>query len=67
LPKSASGDELAAPTRREHVDVALVIVHEGTDHALQSIHRIVHEAACPVIAVIDVEDRGFVNRGLNVA
>ena len=28
---------------------------------LQLIDRIVHEAACPVIAVLDVQDRGFVN------
>jgi hypothetical protein len=29
---------------------------------LHSIDRIVHEAACPVITVIDVEDRSFVNQ-----
>ena len=62
LPRHATPDELAALTRRENVDVALVIVDEGTERALHSIDRIVHEAACPVIAVIDVEDRGFVNQ-----
>jgi two-component system, response regulator / RNA-binding antiterminator len=62
LPRDASADDLGALTRSENVDVAFVIVHEGTEHALQSIDRIVHESACPVIAVIDVEDRGFVNQ-----
>jgi len=39
----------------------VVIVHEGTAKALQLIDRIVHEAACPVIAVLDVQDREFIN------
>jgi AmiR/NasT family two-component response regulator len=41
--------------------VAVVIVHEGTSKALQLIDRIVHEEACPVIAVLDVQDREFIN------
>ena len=45
---------------QEPPDVALVVVSEGTDHALEVIDEIVHEAACPVIAIIDVEDVGFV-------
>ncbi len=61
LPRSVPAEELAALTRREDADVAIVIVHEGTKHALHSIDSIVHEAACPVIAVIDVQDRDFVN------
>lgn len=48
-------------TALEHPDVAIVIVTEGTDTALQMIDRIVAEAACPVIAVLDVQDRAFVN------
>lgn len=43
-------------------DVAIVIV--GPDSALQalrSIDRIVKEAACPVIAILDVQDRAFIN------
>jgi AmiR/NasT family two-component response regulator len=44
-----------------HPDVALVIVHDGTAKALEMIDRIVHEATCPVIAGLDVEDRGFIN------
>ena len=53
--------EVAHITATEHPDVALVIVHEGNTKGLQMIDRIVHESACPVIAVIDVEDREFVN------
>lgn len=53
--------EVAHITAAEHPDVALVIVHEGNTKGLQMIDRIVHESACPVIAVIDVEDREFIN------
>jgi response regulator NasT len=42
-------------------DVAVVIVGESTDEALRMIGRIVQEAACPVITVLAVEDRHFIN------
>ncbi len=42
-------------------DVAYVVVGEESDQALQLIGTIVHEAACPVIAILDVQDRRFVN------
>jgi response regulator NasT len=38
-----------------------VIVREGGSDALKLIDQIVHEAACPVIAVLDVEDETFIN------
>jgi AmiR/NasT family two-component response regulator len=60
LSRRASLLDVGAITAQERPDVALVIVGEAGDHALQLIDRIVHEAACPVIAVLDVEDRGFV-------
>jgi AmiR/NasT family two-component response regulator len=41
-------------------DVAIVIVSDGTAHALQLIRKIVREAACPVIAILDVQDRAFI-------
>ena len=47
-------------TVRESPDVAIVVVSEGTEHGLGVIDEIVREAACPVIAVIDDEDVGFV-------
>ncbi|MEO8424858.1 MAG: ANTAR domain-containing protein [Actinomycetota bacterium] len=43
-------------------DVAIVIVGPDSEpQALQSIDRIVKEAACPVIAILDVQDRAFIN------
>jgi len=51
---------VATITATEHPDVTIVIVHEGTAKALELIDRIVHEAACPVIAVLDVQDRAFI-------
>jgi response regulator NasT len=48
-------------TAAELPDVAIVIVSEGSDQALHVIDQVVHEATCPVIAVLDLEDRAFVN------
>jgi AmiR/NasT family two-component response regulator len=61
IERRASLEDVGAVTAQEHPDVALVIVGEAGDQALQLIDRIVHEAACPVIAVLDVQDPGFVN------
>ncbi len=47
-------------TRRERPDVALVELDRSQAHALELISRIVKEAACPVIAMIDAEDPDFV-------
>jgi AmiR/NasT family two-component response regulator len=46
----------------EVADVALVIVGANSDEALESIRSIAREAPCPVIAVLDVEDRAFVDK-----
>jgi response regulator NasT len=46
----------------EVADVALVIVGDNSGEALGSIRAIVSEATCPVIAILDVEDRDFVDR-----
>ena len=51
---------VAAMTARTKPDVALVAVGESSDQALQLISRIVREAACPVIALLEVEDRDFI-------
>ena len=53
-------DEVAAVTARERPDVALVGLGESSWHALGLIERIVHEAACPVIALIHSPDSEFV-------
>jgi AmiR/NasT family two-component response regulator len=47
-------------TARERPDVAMVVVSEASPHDLDMIDRIVREAACPVIAILDVEDRAFI-------
>jgi len=61
IARESSLPDVASITASEHPDVAIVIVHEGTSKALQMIDRIVHEAVCPVIAIIDVQDRTFIN------
>src|SRR5512134_3634200 len=49
-------------TVSEVPDVALVIVGDNSHQALEFIRSIVNEAACPVIAILDVQDRAFVDR-----
>jgi AmiR/NasT family two-component response regulator len=61
IARESSLPDVARITATERPDVAVVIVHEGTTKALQLIDRIVHEAACPVIAVLDVQDGTFIN------
>ena len=47
-------------TARERPDVAFVGLGESSEHALQLVEQIVHEATCPVIALIHARDPGFV-------
>jgi AmiR/NasT family two-component response regulator len=54
---SLDGDH---PTSSEPPDVALVIVGEDSDVAFDLIRTIVRDAACPVIAILDVADRAFI-------
>jgi AmiR/NasT family two-component response regulator len=51
---------VAAATATERPDVAIVVVSEGNSEALAGIGTIVNEAACPVIAILDVEDPLFI-------
>ena len=60
IARESSLPEVARITATEHPDVALVIVHEGNSKGLAMIDSIVHEAACPVIAVLDVQDPEFI-------
>jgi response regulator NasT len=55
-------DAVGVATAAELPDVALVIVGENSEKALDLIRSIVHEATCPVIAILDVQDRTFVDR-----
>jgi two-component system, response regulator / RNA-binding antiterminator len=54
-------NDVAEVTRAERPDVALVGLGESTEHALDMISKIVREAACPVIALLEGEDPFFVN------
>jgi len=53
-------EDVGVVTARERPDVALVGLGESSDHALALIEKIVHEAACPVIALIHAPDPHFV-------
>jgi AmiR/NasT family two-component response regulator len=56
----ASLGDVAALTASLRPDAAVVIVGESSAHALDLIGRIVTEASCPVIAILDVEDEAFI-------
>jgi AmiR/NasT family two-component response regulator len=53
--------EVGALTASEHPDVALVGLGNSSTHALELIDRIVREADCPVIAVLEGHDAAFVD------
>jgi AmiR/NasT family two-component response regulator len=52
--------EVGPVTAREHPDVAFVGLGESSQHALELIEEIVHEAACPVVALLHAPDPEFV-------
>jgi AmiR/NasT family two-component response regulator len=53
--------EVAAATEREHPDLAFVGLGVSGTHALDMISEIVHEASCPVIALLEAGDPAWVN------
>jgi AmiR/NasT family two-component response regulator len=53
--------EVGAVTAREHPDVALVGLGLSSEHALTLIGEIVHEASCPVIALLSARDPAYVH------
>lgn len=53
-------NEVGPLSRSTAAEVALVGLGLDGEHALEQISRIVHEAACPVIALIDAEDPSYV-------
>jgi AmiR/NasT family two-component response regulator len=48
-------------THEHRPDIAIVALHEDTQHALELISGIVDEAICPVIALADDASRDFVS------
>ncbi len=53
--------EVGLVTREERPDVALVGLGASSEHALELISKIVHEAACPVITLLEARDMAFVH------
>jgi AmiR/NasT family two-component response regulator len=53
--------EVAEATEREHPDLAFVGLGVSGEHALDMISEIVHEASCPVIALLEADDPVWVN------
>src|SRR3954451_20236600 len=53
--------QVGALTSNEHPDVALVGLGTSSSHALELIERIVREADCPVVAVLEGHDAAFVD------
>ena len=54
--------EVGPLSRSTGAEVALVGLGLDNEHALHQISEIVHEAACPVIALLDAEDPSYVNQ-----
>jgi AmiR/NasT family two-component response regulator len=53
--------EVGPVTARERPDVALVGLGLSSEHALELIAEIVHEAACPVIALLSARDPAYIH------
>jgi response regulator NasT len=52
--------EIGVLSRRSGAEVALVGIGLDSEHSLDQISAIVHEAACPVIALLDVANPAYV-------
>jgi AmiR/NasT family two-component response regulator len=52
--------QVSSATHEHRPDIAIVVFHEDTAHALDLIAGIVHESACPVMVVMEDADREFV-------
>jgi AmiR/NasT family two-component response regulator len=61
IARSLEVGEVAAITAQTRPDVALVGLGSSSQHALELISRIVQEATCPVIALLESDDSDFVN------
>ena len=51
---------VGAATVEHRPDIAIVALHEDTEHALELISEIVDEAVCPVVVLADDPSRDFV-------
>jgi two-component system, response regulator PdtaR len=62
IARSVDVTEVGAVTARERPDVALVGLGLSSEHALDLISEIVHEATCPVIALLAASDPAYVRQ-----
>jgi len=60
IPREGDLNGIGSLTSAVRPDVAMVIVGDQSEQALALIGKIVHEASCPVIAILDVQDRTFI-------
>jgi response regulator NasT len=61
IASSVDISDVGALTVREHPDVALVGLGDSSEKALGLIDRIVREATCPVIVLLEGHDRAFID------
>jgi two-component system, response regulator / RNA-binding antiterminator len=61
IAREVNVSEVGAVTAREHPDVALVGLGLSSEHALELIGEIVHEASCPVIALLPGRNPAYVH------
>ena len=54
--------EVSRQIEQDEPNVALVKLHDDDEHALELIDEIAEEAACPVIALMEVPEPGFIAR-----
>src|SRR5919204_2942651 len=54
--------EVSRQIQEDEPEVALVKLHDDDEHALDLIDEIVQEAACPVIALMEVPEPDFISR-----
>jgi AmiR/NasT family two-component response regulator len=62
IARSVDVTEVGAVTAKERPDVALVGLGLSSEHALELISEIVHEASCPVIALLAAADPAYVRQ-----
>lgn len=62
IAKAVRIDEVSREVAAEDPEVAMVKLHEDTEHALELIDTIVDEAECPVIALMEVESLDFIGK-----
>jgi response regulator NasT len=60
IPRQGDLNGIGSITAAVRPDVAIVIVGDESVQALKLIGKIVHEASCPVIAILDVQDRTLI-------